>query len=311
MFPISLTRCSGAFVGMVVAISSAFGAAEPAPPVADTATPKKPRRAGGGPENPEIKFKLPPPLVLTPQEAMKTFKVTPGFEVQLVAAEPLIEAPIALSWDDQGRLYVVEMRGYMHDVDGAGEDQPNGRVSRLEDTNGDGVMDKATPFADNLVLPRAVMPLGDGALIGEPPNLIWYRDTDGDGVADWKEVVNDKFGTAGGQPEHMANSPTWMMDNWIWCSNHPFRYRFQNGKFTSAPTQGFGQWGRSQDDWGRQFFNYNSDFLRSDIVPPEFYARNPRLAERTAINYQVMRDQTTWPAGPTPGVNRGYIEDAR
>ena len=311
MSPISLIRCSGVFAGMLAVAFSALGADEPTPAPTETATPKEPRRAGGGPENPEIKFKLPPPPVLTPQEAMKTFKVAAGFEVQLVAAEPLIEAPIALSWDDQGRLYVVEMRGFMHDVDGTGEDQPIGRVSRLEDPNGDGVMDKATVFADKLVLPRAVMALGDGALIGEPPNLTWYRDTDGDGVADKKEVVSDKFGTAGGQPEHMANSPTWMLDNWIWCSNHPVRYRFQNGKFTSVPTQGFGQWGRSQDDWGRQYFNYNSDFLRCDLVPPEFYARNPRLAERTAINYQVMRDQTTWPAMQTPGVNRGYIEDSR
>ncbi|HZJ15469.1 MAG TPA: c-type cytochrome [Chthoniobacteraceae bacterium] len=308
---VSLIRCLGIFAGALVAVFPAPGAEEPERVPADTATPKGPRRAGGGPENPKIKFKLPPPPVLTPQEAMKTFKIAAGFEVQRVAAEPLIEAPIALSWDDQGRLYVVEMRGFMHDVDGTGEDQPIGRVSRLEDVNGDGVMDKATAFADNLVLPRAVMAVGDGVLIGEPPNLTWYRDTDGDGVADKKEIVSDKFGTAGGQPEHMANSPTWMMDNWIWCSNHPFRYRFQNGKFTSAATQGFGQWGRSQDDWGRQFFNYNSDFLRCDIVPPEFYARNPRLAERTAINYQVMRDQMTWPAMPTPGVNRGYIEDSR
>jgi mono/diheme cytochrome c family protein/glucose/arabinose dehydrogenase len=312
MFLTSSIRCLGVFAGVLVAAFAAVGAEEPEPAPADAATPKGPRRAGGGPENPEIKFKLPPPPVLTPQETMKTFQIAAGFEIQLVATEPLIEAPIALSWDDQGRLYVVEMRGFMHDVDGAGEDQPSGRVSRLEDTNGDGIMDKGTVFADNLVLPRAVMALGDGALIGEPPTLIWYRDTDGDGVADKKEIVNDKeFGRANGQPEHMANSPTWMMDNWIWCSNHPFRYRFQNGKFTSAPTQGFGQWGRSQDDWGRQFFNYNSDFLRCDIVPPEFYARNPRLAERSAINFQVTREQATWPARPTPGVNRGYLEDSR
>lgn len=273
------------------------------------ATTKK--RAGGGPENPELVFKLPPPPVLSVQEALKTFKLASGFAIEAVASEPLIEAPIAMSWDDQGRAYVLEMRGFMQDMDGTGEDQPNGRVKRLEDTDGDGVFDKATVFVDRLIMPRALMALGDGALVGEPPNLTFYHDTDGDGVADAHELVNDKFGAKGGQPEHMANSPTWMMDNWIWSNGHGFRYRYSHGKFLTEPTTGFGQWGRTQDDCGRQFFNYNSDLLRSDVVPLTYYGRNDHLLERVAINYQVMRDQTTWPCGPTPGVNRGYGSSLR
>jgi mono/diheme cytochrome c family protein/glucose/arabinose dehydrogenase len=274
--------------------------------VATPTTPPAKKRAGGGPEQPELKFRPPPPRVLTAQEELATLKLPAGFHAELVASEPMIETPIAMSWDDQGRLYVVEMRGYMLDMDGTGEDQPLGRVSRLEDTNGDGVYDKATVFADKLVMPRAVMALGDGALIAEPPNLTFYHDTNGDGVADKSEPVSDKFATRNGQPEHMANSPTWMMDNWIWSSGHSFRYRWQQGVFLTEMTSGFGQWGRTQDDWGRQFFNYNSDFLRCDLVAPAYYARNPRVIDRTAINYQSMKDLTTWPAVPTPGVNRGY-----
>jgi glucose/arabinose dehydrogenase len=269
------------------------------------------KRAGGGPENPELHFRPPAPPVLSPQEEMKTFKVAPGFKVELVASEPMIEAPISISWDDQGRMYVCEMRNYMHDVDGAGEDQPLGRISRLEDTNGDGVMDKSTVFVDKLILPRAVMALGDGALVAEPPILAWYHDTDGDGVADKKEIVSDKYATAGGQPEHMANSPTWMMDNWISSSNHNVRYRLQQGKFLSEDMIGSGQWGRTMDDWGRQYSNSNSDLLRTDLFPTPYYSRNPRLSERTGIGFQVMKDQTCWPAGPTPGVNRGYLEDSK
>src|SRR5205085_3309405 len=177
------------------------------------------QRAGGGAENPGLRFRPGAPEPLTAQEELRTVKVAQGFKAELVASEPMIESPVAVSWDDQGRMYVCEMRNYMHDVDGTGEDQLIGRVSRLEDTDGDGKMDKATIFVDKLLMPRAVMALGDGALIAEPPNLIWYHDTDGDGVADKKEIVSDHYATKGGQPEHMANSPTWLQDNWIYSAN--------------------------------------------------------------------------------------------
>lgn len=285
---------------LLLAIARAHAADEVSTP---PPAPAGPIRAGGGPLNFELKFKLPPPPVRTPQEAIKTFKVAPGFTVEVVASEPMIETPLALSWDDQGRMVVLEMRGYMRDMDGTGEDQPIGRVSRLEDTDGDGAMDKHTVFADNLLMPRALMAIGDGALIAEPPNLVFHHDKNGDGVADAQEIVSDQYGAKGGQPEMMANSPVWMMDNWIWSTHHGFRFRYQQGKFTSAAVQsfgasgtsqddwmysagkqawGFGQWGRSQDDGGRQFFNYNSDLLRADLVPPGYYARNPRVTERTA-----------------------------
>jgi mono/diheme cytochrome c family protein/glucose/arabinose dehydrogenase len=269
------------------------------------------KRAGGGPDTPELHFRPPAPRVLTAQEELKTLKVAPGFKVQLVASEPMIESPVAISWDDQGRMYVCEMRNYMHDVDGGGEDEQTGRISRLEDTDGDGVMDKSTVFVDKLLMPRAVMALGDGVLVAEPPLLVWYHDTDGDGVADKKEIVSEKYATKGGQPEHMANSPTWMMDNWISSSNHNVRYRLQQGKFLSEEFIGSGQWGRTQDDWGRQYANSNSDLLRADLFPTAYYSRNPRLPDRTGVGFQVMKDQTCWPSGPTPGVNRGYLEDSK
>ncbi|TCO90144.1 mono/diheme cytochrome c family protein [Chthoniobacter flavus] len=269
-----------------------------------------PKRAGGGPTNPEIHFPLPPPKPLTPQEELKTFKLPPGFHAELVASEPMIETPIAISWDDQARMYVVEMRGYMHDVDGTGEDQPTCRISRLESTKGDGVYDKKTVFVDNLLLPRAVMALGDGALVNEPPNLTWYHDTKGTGVADKQDLVTDHFATKGGQPEHMANSPTWMMDNWITSAGYTFRFRLQpGGQFLKQEDVPFGQWGLTQDDWGREFTNSNSDLLRANFLPTSYYLRNNHLTNRTALGVQVMKDQTTWPSVPTPGVNRGYIED--
>jgi mono/diheme cytochrome c family protein/glucose/arabinose dehydrogenase len=278
----------------------------PAPAPAPAPEKKSDRTKNRGPEQVELKFKLPPPAVRTPEEALKTFKVEKGFKVQLVASEPMIETPVAMSWDHKGRLYVVEMRGYMNDVDGKGEDQKIGRIKRLVDVDGDGVMDRATVFVDNLLMPRGVMALGDGAVVAEPPTLKWYHDTDDDGVADKNEEIGGSYGSAGGQPEHMANSPTWCLDNWIWSAGYGTRFKYSKGQFISEPTRSGGQWGLTQDDWGRRYFNYNSDLLRTDLLPPSVYARNPNLADRTALNFRVMSDQKCWPSVPTPGVNRGY-----
>lgn len=261
-----------------------------------------------GPANPELKFKLPPPPVLTPQEELKTLKLPKGYKAQLVASEPMIETPVEISWDDQGRMYVCEMRGYMNDINAAGEDQPICRISRLEDTDGDGVMDKATVFVDKLLMPRGVMALGDGVLVAEPPNLTFYHDTDGDGIADKHEVISTAYARQGGQPEHMANTPTWCQDNWIWSAAHSERYRYTGGKFITDTTRSGGQWGLTQDDWGRRYFNYNSDLLRCDLLQPQMYLRNPNVKDLAALNYQVIKDQACFPAVPTPGVNRGYLD---
>lgn len=259
-----------------------------------------------GPEKIDLKFKLPPPAPLTPAEALKTFKLPPGFKIEIVAAEPLVEAPIAMSFDDQGRLYVVEMRGYMHDVEGAGEDEPLGRVKLLEDSDGDGIMDKGTIFVDKLVLPRAVMTVAGGVLVAEPPNLVFYRDTNGDGMADEKKIIATDFAAKGGQPEHMANGPMWVLDNWIYSSNYRTRFRYERGKWISDRTSVRGQWGLTQDDYGRLYYNFNSDLLRGDMIPSHYYDRNPNYTSSAGLGIQVMRDQTVWPSHPTPGVNRGY-----
>jgi len=260
-----------------------------------------------GPAKVELKFRPPAPAPLTPEQQLATFKVEKGWRVELVACEPMVQSPVAAAFDERGRLFVVEMRGYMQDLKGGGEKDPNGRISVLEDTDGDGKMDKATVFADGLVMPRAVMPVAGGALVAAPPYLWHMKDTDGDGRADTKTVVADDYGKEGGQPEHMANAPTWALDNHVYSSGYASRFRFTGGQWKKLTGGlGRGQWGLCQDDVGRLYFNYNSDLLRTDLLQTEAYSRNPLLRTAAGINHKAMVAQDVFPSHPTPGVNRGY-----
>ena len=263
-------------------------------------------KGNAGPKDVTLKFNLPAPAPLSPEEALKSFRLPPGFRIELVASEPMIEAPVAISFDEQGRMFVVEMRGYMRDMEGTTEKEPLGRIALLTDTNGDGRMDKASAFLDNLVMPRGVMAVKGGAFVAEPPNLFFCRDTKGNGIADEKTLVATDFGTFGGQPEHMANTPTWAMDNRVYAAGYSTSFKLTNGAWQKGPGLGRGQWGLSQDDAGRLFYNYNSDLLRTDLLPAAAYARNPLLRDALGINNKVIKEQSVYPSHPTPGVNRGY-----
>ena len=264
------------------------------------------------PPNPE--FVRPAP-VLSPQEALQTFKLQPGFRIELVASEPLIHEPVALDFDPDGRLWVIEMRSYMPDVDGKGENQRINRVVVLEDTNKDGRMDKSTVYMEGLGLPRTIKVLRGGVLIGDPPNLWFTRDTDGDGKADEKTAIATDFSLPDRNPELGANALIWGLDNWLVGSGYDRRFRLQDGKWISSPVTLRGQWGQGMDDWGRLYTNSNEDHFRADLIPPHYPARNPNLvlspragSPATGVNYQVNSVQEVWPSRPNPGVNRGYWE---
>lgn len=249
-----------------------------------------------------------PPL--SPDAAMKTFRMPPGYRVELVASEPMIQDPVVIDWDPDGRMWAIEMPGYMTDIRAAREHDPIGRVVVLEDNNGDGRMDERTVFADGLILPRALKVLDHGVLVGEPPNLWLMRDTNGDLKMDTRELVTDSYGRREANVEHNANSLLWGLDNWIHTSESDVSLRLKNGRFEVRTTLPRGQWGASQDDSGRVYRNTNPSALHVDLVPTSYYARNPHLL-RTHGSFEPLGGEgneinTVWPVRPTRGVNRGY-----
>ncbi|MES2697741.1 MAG: c-type cytochrome [Verrucomicrobiota bacterium] len=251
-------------------------------------------------------LQVPPAPVRSAVEEAASFKLAPGYRAELIAVEPLIGDPIAMQFGPDGRLWVLEMRGLMPNVEGEGEREPVGMVAVLSDTNGDGKYDKRVVFAEKLIMARALGLVGDGLLVAEPPNLWFFRDTDGDGVSDSKvEVANDYGGIT--NPEHTANGLLWALDNWIYSANHTVRFRYLgDGKFARENTVTRGQWGIAQDDAGRLFYNSNSDPLRHDAMPTEYLRRNPGFAA-TGANLQIVPGNLRiWPGRMTPGVNRGY-----
>jgi glucose/arabinose dehydrogenase/mono/diheme cytochrome c family protein len=264
-------------------------------------------RAGEVQAPPPAHLVIPPAPALSAEEAMKTFKLAPGFRLELVAADPLVQDPVAMTHGPDGRIWVVEMRGYMHDLEGAGEDQRIGDIVTLEDTNGDGRMDKRTVFLDGLLMPRALALVDGGVLVGEPPNLWFCRDTDGDGKSDSKVSVANDYGSQT-NPEHTANGLLWAMDNWIYNAKHTVRFRYAgDGKFERESTILRGQWGISQDNWGRLYFNTNSDPARVDLVDYAYLSRNRNLQQPTGTNHQIVPARlAVYPNRVTPGVNRGY-----
>src|SRR4051812_8180994 len=245
---------------------------------------------------------------LTPQDELKTFSLPPGYHAELVAAEPLIESPIIIDFDPDGRMWVLELQAFLPDASGRDTQDPICDVAVLEDTNGDGAMDKRTVFADHLVLPRALKVLDHGVLVGEPPNLWLMKDTNGDLKADTKDSVYKNYGRFIAGVEHNANGLLWAMDNILYTSEWNENLRLKDGTFEVLPSLSRGQWQSSQDDAGRIYRNVNDAPLFVDYTPARYFLRNPNAA-RTRGLYESLIDQmdaTIYPLRQNRGVNRGY-----
>ena len=260
-------------------------------------------------------MKVPPAPPLTPEEALKTFRVAPGYRLELVAAEPMVQNPVSFEFDPAGRIWVVEFQGYMRDIKGTGEADPICRVVVLEDTNHDGRADKSTVFLDKLVMPRSISFVKGGVLIQEPPKVWFCEDTDGDLRCDKRTEVG-KLGITG-NPQHTGNGLRYGIDNWLHNADATSRHRWVDGKLIEEPMPKSGQFGVSFDEIGRMLTCHESSALHADLIPGEYIVRNRHLATIAVrggrgfagIDTNIARDaQQVYPIRVTPGITLGAME---
>lgn len=237
---------------------------------------------------------------LSPEAAQQQFRIDPGLRIELVACEPQIESPVAMAFDEQGRLWVVEMRDYPNGP--APGQPPQGRIKVLEDRDGDGRYEQSRVFADQLLFANGLLPWRDGVLVTAAPHILLLRDTDGDGVADKREVLYEGFATQ--NPQLRVSHPILGMDNWIYVANGlrggqikragesadkpvnlsglDFRFNLLDGRHEAI--SGPGQYGNTFDDWGNRFVCDNRHHLRHVVLPQAALKRNPFLTVPATLN---------------------------
>jgi len=235
------------------------------------------------------------PGPLSPTDEKATFRlIDPDLRIELVASEPEIASPVAVAWDEDGRLFVVEMTDYP-----AGP--KSGKVRMLVDRDGDGRCEVASTFADGLNFPNGVLPWNGGVLVTAAPDILFLKDTDGDGVADERRVVLTGF--VEGNQQLRVNGLTWGADNWVYAANgrsdgvvrrpgdpdakavplnrHDFRFRPETGEIQVV--SGFSQFGLPRDDWGRRFPSWNTIPIRHAVIEERVLSRNKYLAESASV----------------------------
>ena len=259
--------------------------APPSQPAAGQGPPPAPappagrRGLGGGrkddPINADVDWTKQAPLqARTPEEQLKTFILQPGYRLELVLADPVIQEPTAIAFDGNGRMFVVEDRSYMLDLDMTGQLDPISRISLHVDTNNDGVYDKHTVFVDKLVFPRFVTPFGPGIILTKESNAdeVWkYTDTNNDGVADKKELFDTGYGRLG-NVEGQEAFLTWALDNWMYSTYNAFRARWTpHGVLKETTGSNGGEWGVTQDNDGKIWFESGAPGVPSGFQFPIVY----------------------------------------
>ncbi len=235
---------------------------------------------------------------LTPQEAQKLFRLPAGLRIELVASEPQIESPVAMAFDEDGKLWVVEMRDYPNGPR-PGE-KPQGRIKVLEDRDGDGFYETATIFADNLPFANGILPWKGGMVVTMAPQIVYF-DKDGK-----KEVLYEGF--SAGNPQLRVSHPVLGLDGWVYVANglrggkvkraspgvatpglekaidlsgRDFRFNLLTGQCEAL--SGMGQYGNCFDDQGHRFVCDNRHHLRQVVIEDRYLKRNPYLAAPAVV----------------------------
>ena len=248
---------------------------------------------------------IPPSPLLNTKDAIKSMKLADGFNIQAIA-DKNINQPVSLAFDAKGRAWLVEMTQYMVDFDASDENKPNGVIKVLEDTTGDGNLDKVTVFMDDLILPRACAVTSDGLLYVSEDKLFFIKRGGDDGTTPVgePELIDGEY-AVGGNAEHKPNGLLLARDNWYYSAKSKFRYRKIEGKWHKQETNFRGQWGIAQDDAGRLFYNTNSVFLQSDQTRPNLFRQHPTYTPKHKIDSRLANN-AVYPIRITPGINRAY-----
>ncbi len=245
----------------------------------------------------------PPSIGLSPEQSIATMELPPGYRLEPVLTEPHIAEPVMVAFDGNGRMYVAEMRTYMQDLDATGEQEPVSRVSRHEDTDGDGVYDVHTVFADGLLLPRILLPLDDRVIIGETNtnDLYVYRDSDADGVADEKSLWF-AGGRRGGNMEHQPNGLVWALDNHLYATYYDYRLRVapDGSAVKEEIPVNRGQWGITQDDWGKVWF-----LNAGKEIGPIHFQQHILYGAFEMPDQHIGDYETVWPIDNIPDAQAG------
>lgn len=256
------------------------------------------------------------------QQALESFQLEKGLRIELVASEPLVIDPVAFAFDQDRNMYVVEDRGYPDPVE-EGPPSSLGKIALLTDTDGDGTYDKRSEFASGLTYPNGILPWNGGIFITCAPHIYYFKDTDGDGVADIKKTILTGFNDTKTSQIRMSH-PTLGLDGWIYLTGglnggnitspeHPDRpavvYTAADGRFDPETfefqvTGGKSQFGLSMDPYGHRFGTSNRHPVMQVIMEPWNLARNPHLVfnetvqnvspvEAQAVVYPISKAVTT------------------